>query len=460
MTRRLVLSYLAITLFALAVLEIPLGLTFESREEGRLLAAVERDARVLTTYFEDQLEHEPTGTPLVNGVAQATSYTERTDARVVVVGVDGISLVDTEPGLGIGRDFTTRPEIAAALRGETASGTRRSDTLQMDMLYVAVPVGSGGRIYGAVRVSYPRATLDDRVRDNWLRLGLLAVVVITAVLLVGWVLAQSVTRPVRALRLASARVAGGDLGARVEGSGPPELRVLAESFNDMTARVQRMVEREKAFSADVSHQLRTPLTALRLRLEALEYETGPSGRDDLDAAIRETDRLGHVVDALLALARSVEGVSPIVDIDLAPIARDRIATWAPLADERTVTMRYRGPSWAPALAMRGAVEQILDNLLSNALEVVPDGSTVEIVVTPAGEHVTIAVIDEGPGMTDAELERAFDRFWTTSGTGLGLAIVRRLAEASGGSVTARRSAAGGLEVLVTLRRAAVAARGR
>lgn len=451
MTRRLVLSYLAITLFALAVLEIPLGLTFSSREETRLLAGVERDARVFATYFEDVLEHDATE-GLDAAVAEATKYASATQGRVVVVDEAGVSVADTDRGATPGRDFSSRPEIAAALRGETASGTRRSDTLRQDLIYVAVPVGSGGRLYGAVRVSYPRSTLDDRVEDNWLRLGLLAAVVITAVLLVGWVLARSVTRPVRELRLASARVAGGDLAVRVERSGPPEMQVLADSFNDMTERVRRMVEREKAFSADASHQLRTPLTALRLRLEALEYAVTTDGLADLDAAIRETDRLSHLVDALLALARSTDGAAPPADVDLAAAARGRIDTWAPLADERSVRLEYRGPASLPALAMRGAVEQILDNLLSNALEVAPDGSRVELVATATVDHAVISVVDEGPGMTDAELAHAFDRFWTTAGTGLGLAIVRRLAEASRGEAVARRAPSGGLEVEITLRR--------
>ncbi len=456
MTRRLVLSYLAITLFALAVLEIPLGLTFSSREAGRLLAGVERDARVLATYFEDHLERGTGDLP----VAVADDYTARTDGRVVVVDAEGTSVVDTEKSFDVGRGFSTRPEFATALDGRTASGTRRSETLDQEMLFVAVPVGSGGRVYGAVRVSYPRSELDERVMQNWARLGLLAVVVIGAVLLVGWVLARSVTRPVRALQLASGRVADGDLTARVEPAGPPELQELATSFNDMTARVRRMVEHEKAFSADASHQLRTPLTALRLRLEALEYTTQPEGQADLDAALRETERLGHIVDGLLALARATDGDTPVVDVDLAAIARERIEMWAPLADERAVQLRYRGPSGAPAVAMRGAIDQIVDNLLSNSLDVAPGGSTIDVVVTITLDRATIAVVDEGPGMGDAELAHAFDRFFTTGGTGLGLAIVRRLAEASRGEAYARRASYGdgdgaavGLEVGVTLGRA-------
>ena len=449
MTRRLVLSYMAITLFVLAVLEIPLGATFASREEARLFTDIERDARVLATDFEDYLQRGSGDLP--SPVAEA--YASRTRGRVVVVDADGVSIVDTEPAFEPGRDFSTRPEIITALAGGLATGSRTSETLHQRLVYVAVPVGSSGRVYGAIRISYPRSTLDHRVRDNWLRLGLLAVVVIGSVLAVGWILARSVTRPVRALKLASARVADGDLSTRVEPEGPPELHALADAFNEMTDRMEQLVAREKAFSADASHQLRTPLTALRLRLEALEYTVAESGNSDLEAALRETERLSQVVDGLLALARSAEGIAPLVDIDLAAIGHDRIDNWSPLADERSVTLVYEGPTNAHAVAMRGAVDQILDNLLSNSLDVVPDGSRIRILVTTTPNTASLTVVDEGPGMSDNELAHAFDRFWTTSGTGLGLAIVRQLAQASRGSARAQRAEHGGLEVAITLRRA-------
>ena len=447
MTRRLVLSYLVITLFVLAVLEIPLGITFASREEGRLFTDIERDARVLATVYEDHLEHE--------GVAlapeEAVEYASRTGGRVVVVDRLGTSLLDTSPALELGRDFSSRPEIAQALKGGLATGSRPSETLQAELIYVAVPVGSGGRVFGAIRISYPRSTLDDRVRNNWIRLALLSVVVVGAVLTVGWVIARSVTRPVRALQLASARVADGKLSTRGDPAGPPELRLLAGAFNDMTERVESMVHREKAFSADASHQLRTPLTALRLRLEAIEYSIDDTGRADLDAALRETERLSNIVDALLALARSAGGTAPLVDVDLAAIARDRVDTWRPLADERAVRLDYQGPVAVPAVAMNGAVDQILDNLLSNALEVAPDGSSIRVVGAATTTAASLSVIDEGPGMTDDEIAQAFDRFFTTNGTGLGLAIARQLAQASRGSARLRRTIGGGLEVSITLR---------
>jgi hypothetical protein len=148
MTRRLLLSYLSITAFVLLVLKLPLGVTFARAERDRLVAAVERDATVLATVVEDALERGATG-----GLGPvAAGYQDRTGGRVVVVDRTGIAVADSDPPAPGRRDLSTRPEIAAALRGERAVGSRSSATLGSAFLYVAVPVASQGRVYGAVRI--------------------------------------------------------------------------------------------------------------------------------------------------------------------------------------------------------------------------------------------------------------------------------------------------------------------
>jgi signal transduction histidine kinase len=450
MTRRLVLSYLGITVFVLLVLEIPLGVTFAGRSKENLLADIERDARVFATQVDDRLE---TGAGF-DPQPDIARYAASTGGRVVVVDTQGIAVIDSDEQFGAGRDFSTRPEIREAVEGHMASGSRLSGTLQQELLYVAVPVASSGRVLGAVRITYPRSKLDARVHTYWLRLALLAATVVTAATLVGWLLARSVSRPLRELQVASTRIAAGDLTARVDDvRGIPEVRELASAFNTMTARVEGMLHREKSFTADASHQLRTPLTALRLRLEALEYAIDETGRDDLDAAIGETERLGRLVDGLLAIARAVDGRAEVTVVDLAEIARERMRMWTPLAEERGVQIAYAGPPAPRARAVTGAVDQILDNLLSNALEVSPEGSTITIDVVAGPRSVLLSVRDQGPGMSGDDMARAFDRFFTTGGTGLGLAIVRQLAEASFGEAHVRRAPGGGLEVGVNLHRA-------
>jgi signal transduction histidine kinase len=270
-TLRLVATYLIITSFVLVVLIVPLGRTFAAREEDGLLSDIERDARVVAALVEDSLEAGTT--PQL--AALLAGYAENPGGRIVIVDGKGISVADSDEPEGTRRDFSTRPEFIAALNGQGNAGRRFSETLGGDLLFVAVPVRSGSAILGAVRVTFPGTALDDAIRDNWMRLGLLSVVVLFSVTAVGLVLARGVTRPVRELESAAEGIAAGDLRRRVPvGRGAPELRALGETFNTMAARVESLVDAQSSFAADASHQLRTPLTALRLRLENLEVSVG------------------------------------------------------------------------------------------------------------------------------------------------------------------------------------------
>ena len=452
MTRRLLLSYLSITAFVLLILEIPLGITFARAERERLIIAVERDATVLGSFAEEALEAGSTA-----GLQElATQYQQRTGGRVVLVDRDGITVGDSEPPSPGRRDLSTRPEIAAALRGSRAVGARASTTLGSAFMYVAVPIASQGTVHGAVRITYPTASVDRRVRQAALALAGVALVVLAAVALVGSALAHSVTRPLRGLERATAVLANGDLDARAptEG-GPPELRRLAASLNDMAARLGRLVDAQSAFVADASHQLRTPLTALRLRLENMEPEVAVDGAD-LRAAIAETGRLARLVDGLLTLARAEATTTAREIVDLTAVMDERRETWSPLAAEQNVSLTVEPGPAERVWALLGAMEQVLDNLLANALRVAPAGSQIRMAVRRAGNRVELHVIDQGPGMTAKQRKRAFDRFWRAGppeaeGTGLGLAVVRQLVDASGGTAELRPAQGGGLDAVISLR---------
>jgi signal transduction histidine kinase len=448
MTKRLIASYLAIAAFVLVVLVVPLGLNYAARTKDNLYSDIERDARVLATQVESRLESETGPDPS----RAARDYGSATGGRAVVVDARGIAVADSDPRQAPARDFSTRPEFAEALQGQLAKGTRPSDTLDAQLIYVAVPVASGGRVLGAVRVTYPRSALDNRVRSYWLRLGALAGSVLLASAVVGWLLARSISRPLRDLQMASARVSHGDLTTRVNTKrGPPEARQLADAFNTMSARVEVMLTRERSFTGDVSHQLRTPLTALRLRLESLELVVhDPDASADIEAAIGEVERLTRLIDALLALARVSEGRVKETVVDASKVVDERIAMWGPLADENGVALIKHSSEPHRVRTTEGALDQILDNLLANALEVSPPGSSIAISVARQDTEIAVTVTDEGPGMPDADFARAFDRFFTTGGTGLGLAIVERLAAASGGRAFLRHGELRGLEVGVRL----------
>ena len=215
------------------------------------------------------------------------------------------------------------------------------------------------------------------------------------------------------------------------------MRDLAGSFDTMAGRLETLVASQREFAADASHQLRTPLAALRLRLENLREGADAGSHRDVDAALVEVERLAGIIDGLLVLARAESPEPTLVAVAVAEVVRDRVSAHEVLAARQGVTLSGRSER-VSATAVLGAVDQMLDNLIDNAVKASPRGSevTVRAAVTPGG--VEIHVVDQGPGMSDEERRHAFERFWRSGatgrgGSGLGLAIVDRLARASGGA---------------------------
>jgi signal transduction histidine kinase len=218
------------------------------------------------------------------------------------------------------------------------------------------------------------------------------------------------------------------------------------------------VESQRGFAGDASHQLRTPLTALRLRLDRaaeLLDEQDPAVTQ-VDAARDEIDRLQRLVDGLLVLARAEGRQQEAVPTDVAAVARERVESWAALAAERDVTIEHDTVGTAVALAVPTAIEQIVDNYVDNALESAPAGARIRVSVVPEHDIVALLVDDSGPGMSPEDRARAFDRFWRgrqdQAGSGLGLAVVASLAQASGAEVSLEASPMGGVRAVARLRR--------
>jgi signal transduction histidine kinase len=457
-TRRLVATYLLLAFVVLVALEVPLGIVNGRSQRRDLQVRVERDAVALAGLVEDRLQHGAgPGDPTLDGILDR--YAADTDARVVVVGADGRLLADSDTARELGRDFSTRPEIATALGGGVATGTRRSETLGQTLLYVAVPVASGGRVFGAVRASVPTSRVDALVRRYWLVLGSIALIVLSVVALAGMWLARWVSRPLTDLRDATRAAEAGDLTVRADASnGPEEVREVAHAFNDMVARLDVLVGTQEEFVADASHQLRSPLTALRLRIENLRYDADPTAEADLDGALEEVERLSRLVNGLLALARADRRAPGRALREVAPLLEARGEAWAAAAAEAGVVLEVSAQPGIRCDLAEGALEQVLDNLLANAIEAAPPGTAVALAAAAGGGAAEISVTDAGPGMDAESREHAFDRFWRgrddRHGSGLGLAIVKRLVEADGGTVRLEEAEGGGLHAVVTLPAAA------
>ncbi len=458
MTRRLLAASLVLISFMLVVLGVPFWRTISGSERDGLRTDLERDAVVLASLVEDSLSDEnKLGAAQVraDAVQVADQYRRKFGARVVVVDANGLVLADNDSPVTsrAPRSFATRPEIADALAGRVGVVERYSQTLGRSALFVAVPVSSSGKLLGAVRLSYTTAEIDRQIRSIAWRLFLAGGVAVAAATALAIVMARSLNRPLDALRQTARSFGEGDLGARAHtDSGAPEVRALVIDFNNMAARIQELVAAQDAFVSDASHQLRSPLTAARLRVEALAYADPEKLPDDVDSAVEELSRLSRLIDGLLELARTDRVGPPAAPIDLAVTVADRVDAWSALADERDISIVFNrtGPTLARANPERLA--QILDNLFANALDATPAGFSVRVSTQSHTDARFILVDDDGPGMTGEQRQRAFDRLWRAnnrrtdlSGSGLGLPIARKLARADGGELTVHAGSKGGTE---------------
>jgi signal transduction histidine kinase len=291
-----------VLVLAVVALEVPLASSVADRIDAEVRSQARGQADVVAASVADLLG--PGDARERERLVDAAAASVR--GRVIVVDARGDLLADSE-GTPPGRSYAGRPEIAAALEGSADQRERSSQTLGQTLLVTSVPVLSGGRAAGAVRVSQSVEAVDRAVRRAWIGLALIGLLVLGLGLLAGSVVAGQIARPIRRLDRAARRVAEGELSTRAAVEGSAEQQSLAGTFNDMTARLERLVRSQRDFVADASHQLRTPLTGLRLRVEAARGESRePAVDEELDAALEELDRLALMIDELLQLSRAGE----------------------------------------------------------------------------------------------------------------------------------------------------------
>ncbi|WP_327352979.1 sensor histidine kinase [Streptomyces sp. NBC_01304] len=325
-------------------------------------------------------------------------------------------------------------------------------------LYVASPVIQDGDVVAVVLTESPTGKMRSQILRGWLLIGAgeaaaMFLAIGAALRLTGWVL-----RPVRVLDATTHDIATGSFKSRVAvAGGPPELRRLARSFNEMADNVEDVLEQQRAFVADASHQLRNPLAALLLRIELLGLEL-PEGNEEIASVRIEGKRLAQVLDDLLDLALAEHAGAELELTDIGELAAERVDAWRPVADEKGVRLTSEGLAAATAWADPIALSSGLDAVIDNALKFTPEGEAVTVTVTSNGDAATIVVADGGPGLNEDELARIGDRFWRSNrhqnvkGSGLGLSITRALLSAGGGSISYAHNTPRGLEVTVTVPR--------
>ncbi|MFF3263395.1 HAMP domain-containing sensor histidine kinase [Streptomyces sp. NPDC002932] len=351
-----------------------------------------------------------------------------------------------------------REAFKEALLGRRSHDPPQVWPWQDGRVVVASPVVRDGDVVAVVVIDSPTAQMRSDTLRGWLVIAAgevvaMLVAVGAAIRLTGWVLL-----PVRTLDVAAHDIASGRMRSRVAASGgPPELRRLARSFNEMADNVEDVLEQQRAFVADASHQLRNPLAALLLRIELLALEL-PEGNEEIASVRTEGKRLGQVLDDLLDLALAEHAEADLQLTDIGALTAERVLSWRPVAEEKGVRLRTDGTPAATAWADPIALSSALDAIIDNALKFTPAQEEVRVTVASAGACVTVAVADRGPGLTEQELERVGDRFWRSSqhqnvrGSGLGLSISKALLAASRGTIAYERHEPHGLRVTVSVPR--------
>jgi signal transduction histidine kinase len=481
-TRRILFMLLAFTAIVLVGAVVPLTLNATMHDRSSFAQAAAGEARTDAVFAQAYLDLKAESKKHHNSVsvtAQANSQFLNVAKEARQAGDGLLVLTNKYKVLGnkVGVPAGNWDQFASYANQQAQSAVQADEPVQAateivgSYMIAAMPVYSASSLpdeqwVGTVILAKSTASLDHEILALWLILGTIAVVAMIAAALMAFGLARWVSRPLKSLDTAARRLADGDMAIRAKvGSGPPELRRLGTTFNTMAGRLEALVHGNRAVIADVSHQLRTPLAALRLRLDLLAADTDPETGHELAGALDELARLSRLVDGLLTVARA-ENVVPVpVVVDVAEVASERVVAWHPVADDRSIvlvaTTAGNGSGLGSALGVgrstgtpvlawigEGHLEQILDNLIANALEALNPGNLVRLTTSVTTSGVRITVSDNGPGMSAEDRDRAFLRFTTSSpnGTGLGLAIVHRLAISNGGTAGLDETPGGGLTV--------------
>lgn len=461
---RLVLAFTYIIVVVVIAFEVPLAVNLYHRTIADVESSAITNALIIAqTIGAEQVKAATSDTSDPTALARSDlqkwvrqNFPHTLDGRLIVVDVNGILIADSMGSTHLGELYATplRPELQKVLNSQAPySEIRYSDTLREDILVAAAPILDEGSLYGAVRRSEGVGYVHERVVRVISGLIVIGFAALLAGLVIAFALAGSLSRPLSRLAAAATRLGRGDLTVRTaETSGASEIRELSDSFDEMADRLQATVKAQHEFVGNASHQLRTPLTGMKLRLESAMEETEPAEQHrQLEAADAEVDRLAEIVERLLVMARRIEKGGP-AEVDIGEGAARAVDRWEERANRAGASLTTRGEG-GRALGDGADIDQIFDNLIDNAVSHAPGPIVIETGL--ADGLVFLAVEDRGSGIAPDERHRVTERFFRgkgapSGGSGLGLAIVRELAEKWGGSVAIGSPPEGGTRVEVRL----------
>jgi signal transduction histidine kinase len=430
MRRRIAWLVAATTSAVVLAFVIPLGLLVRTLAEDRALAGAGQDVQQVATYLVGS--RDPADPQATASLQQfVTIVDDRSPWAVGVLLPDGTRVGDAVPPEGDG-------QLAGALEGRAAVDDDHGDGA---VVLLPVVVGDGTAVVAA---DVPPEQLRAGVVPAWLTLGVLGLGMLVLAVVVADRLGRWVSTPVSAVAATARRLRDGDLDARVDPDGPPEVEALGRSLNRLADRVVELLALEREQAADLSHRLRTPVTALRLDVDQIEDpQVAQRLRGHVDSLVRTVDQV--VADARRPVKAGVES-----RCDAAQVVRERVEFWSALAQdqERDVGGALDpGPLWvaADAVDLADAMDALLDNVFAHT----PDGTDFAVHLRAVdGGGARVEVADAGPGLPSGDLA---ERGRSGAGSsGLGTDIARRVAVASGGALELGRSAAGGASVVLLL----------
>jgi len=452
MLRRLHLTYLTLLAVVLVVLVVPLCLSAASGATKDVYLDREADAARFASVADEallqgeaqSLQLELSQYHLLYGIAAVV--VDRNKDQVAAAGT--LSVQDGRRVSGA---------VARVLASERLQPPASVWPWDDRSLLIVEPVMRSGQVVGATVTVSPTEELRAVILRRWAMLLALSLLVLGAGAVAGRPLASWVLRPLRDLADCTRAISSGRLTARapVE-SGPEEVRSLARSFNTMADEVCELLEQQRLVVAYAAHQVRNPLAAVTLQVEALADEA-PGGLD-ATAALHEIERLSDICDSLVALADTDCRDEDMVLIRAHEVARDRLRAWAPLASRRGVTLLPTNIEDAWALTFPATLDQVLDALIDNGTKFAGAGGAVAVSVGTAEPGTLLVEVDDsGPGLPAMLREQALQPFWRRTdddqraGSGLGLAVVVALLSRSGGSLSLSTGPLGGLRATARLR---------